>query len=122
MCALGSYFNLINTTTGFKVDLFIRKDRPFDQSVMSRRRGYVLPGVAEQPIQVVSPEDIILLKLEWYRLGDESSPQQWQDVLGVFQTQGPALDQAYLDAWAPELGVADLLARLRLQSAAEGGA
>jgi len=32
-------------------------------------------------------------------------------VLGVMKVSGPILDRAYLDRWAVELGVADLLAR-----------
>jgi hypothetical protein len=65
----------------------------------------------------VSPEDIILLKLEWFRIGGEMSERQWNDVLGVFEIQGSRLDQTYLDHWAPVIGVADLLARARQEIA-----
>lgn len=108
-----SSFNVINTRTGFKVDVFVRKDDPFEQSAMSRRRAVSLPDAAEQPIVVHTPEDLILFKLRWYRLGNETSEQQWRDVLGVLQTQAGRLDQDYLDQWAGQIGVADLLARAR---------
>jgi hypothetical protein len=107
----------VNTRIGFKVDVFIRKDRPFDQSVMQRRRRVPLPDSPDQTLSLVTPEDIILLKLEWYRLGGESSDRQWGDVLGVFQVQAEKLDQAYLDRWAKELRVTDLLERVRRESA-----
>ena len=55
--------NIIHTLSGFKVDLFIRKDRPFEQSLMARRFAFALPDQG-QSIQCVSPEDLILLKLE----------------------------------------------------------
>jgi hypothetical protein len=110
-------FNIVNTRIGFKVDVFIRKDRPFDQSVMQRRRRVPLPDSPDQTLSLVTPEDIILLKLEWYRLGGESSDRQWGDVLGVFQVQAEKLDQAYLDRWANELKVTDLLERARRESA-----
>lgn len=111
-----SSFNVIHTLSSFKVDLFVRKDRPFEQSVMARRRAFTLPHALGQMIQCVSPEDIILLKLEWYRLGGETSQQQWLDVRGVLEVQGPRLDHAYLDRWATDLGILDLLTRARQES------
>jgi hypothetical protein len=108
-----SSFNIIHTPTTFKVDIFVRKDRPFDHSLMGRRQGQILSDDPGRPIQCVAPEDIILLKLEWYRLGNEASERQWTDVLGVMQVQAGRLDAAYLDHWATDLGVADLLARAR---------
>jgi hypothetical protein len=110
-------FNVIYTLTSFKIDLFVARPRPFDQSVLARRQVRHLGGEPGIAVQTVSAEDVILLKLEWYRLGDEASPQQWQDVLGVFETQGEHLDQAYLDRWAAALGVADLLERARKELA-----
>ena len=112
-----SSFNIIHLPSGFKVDCFVRKDRPFEQSVMARRRSYALPGQLGPPLQCVTPEDVVLLKLEWFRLGNEASERQWRDVLGVLQVQAGRLDDAYLDRWAADLGVADLLRRARQESA-----
>ncbi len=67
------------------------------------------------PVQIHSPEDIVLFKLRWFRLGGEVSDKQWADILGVMKTQGDQLDTAYLDKWAPEIGVKDLLDRARGQ-------
>ena len=58
---------------------------------------------------VASAEDTILTKLEWYRMGGESSDRQWNDVLNVIKVQGEQLDRDYLMHWARQLGVADLL-------------
>ena len=109
-----SSFNIIHWSSGFKVDLFIRKDRPFEASVLARRHVYPLPD--GQSFTLVSPEDVILLKLEWYRLGGGHSERQWEDVLGVLQVQAGKLDHAYLDHWAADLGVSDLLQRARQES------
>ena len=111
-----SCFNLISTTTGYKVDVFVRKDRPFDLSVMRRRSAFHPSDSPDEPIEVVSPEDIVLLKLEWYRMGNEVSERQWSDVLGVLRTQAGRLDEAYLDHWARELGVGDLLTKARVNT------
>jgi len=60
---------------------------------------------------VLSPEDVVLAKLEWFRLGGEVSERQWRDVLGVMKTQQGILDVVYLREWAGRLEVADLLAQ-----------
>jgi hypothetical protein len=112
-----SSFNVIHLTSGFKVDVFIRKDTPFARSVLARRQPSVIPGDPPEPIDVVSAEDIILHKLEWYRIGGETSERQWTDVLGVLRVQSGRLDDAYLDHWAAELNVADLLAKARTAAA-----
>src|SRR5260370_29560104 len=87
-----SSFNVIHTTSGFKVDVFVRKDRPFELSAMARRRAYPVPQAPGQEIVCVTPEDVILFKLEWYRLGGGTSERQWNDILGVLQVQAGKLD------------------------------
>jgi hypothetical protein len=104
-------FNVVHTLTGFKVAVFVIAPRPFDLSVLARSRPQQVAGSDAPAITLVSPEDIVLLKLEWFRLGGEVAGQQWSDVLGVLQVQADRLDAPYLDHWAAELGVADLLAR-----------
>lgn len=64
-------------------------------------------------VRFASPEDTLLHKLVWYKLGNEISERQWRDVHGLLEVQGDALDQQYLDRWAPALDVVDLLARAR---------
>ncbi len=107
-----SGFNLIHLPTSFKVDVFIVKDREYDRVALQRIRSDSLED--EDPSAqffVASAEDIVLSKLEWFRLGHEVSERQWIDVLGVLKVQQNALDRAYLTKWATELDVADLLKR-----------
>ncbi len=66
---------------------------------------------SEQKVFTASAEDVILAKLEWYRLGGEISDQQWRDILGVLKVQAGRLDMDYLKQWAVELEVAGLLQR-----------
>lgn len=109
-------FNIINTSTGFKVDFFVRKHRPFEVSMMNRRQPMTLSCSSGKTLNVVSPEDIILLKLEWYRHGNEISDRQWSDIANVLRVQSGRLDETYLTHWAKEIGVADLLARARSET------
>ena len=104
-----SSFNLIHLETMFKVDIFVSKQRPFDQAQFTRRTAQIVAPAPEQTAYIASAEDTILTKLEWYRLGGEMSERQWRDVLGIIQVQVNRLDLGYLRHWAVELGVADLL-------------
>lgn len=102
-------FNLIHYETAFKVDIFICKPRAFDKQQLQRRRTSIITADPEQAIYVVSPEDTILAKLEWYRMGGEVSDRQWRDVVGVIKVRAGELDLDYLRKWAGELHVSDLL-------------
>lgn len=107
-------FNVIHYATAFKVDVFALNTRPYDRQALGRARREVLDEDApDARFMVASPEDTILSKLEWFRLGGGTSERQWLDVLGVLAVQGEGLDFAYMEHWAPELGVADLLDRAR---------
>lgn len=106
------HFNVICLTQPFKVDLWMRKETPYDRERFGRRRQVEMLG---RRVWIASPEDTILSKLDWYRISPTLS-QQFQDALGVYEIQEPNLDQTYLDHWASELGVADLLADIRRQA------
>ena len=105
-----SSFNLIHLETMLKVDIFIIKDRPYDGVAFQRKRKDTLDeeqGAAE--FYLVSPEDIILNKLEWFQMGGKVSERQWHDVLGIMKVQGELINKEYLRHWAKELGTSDLL-------------
>lgn len=107
-----SCFNLIHLPTSFKVDVFVSRGRPFDRA--SQERAVVGP-IGEEGLltaRVATIEDTLLAKLEWYRLGDETSERQWSDMTRVAQLHRQSLDEEYLTRSARELGVADLLERL----------
>jgi hypothetical protein len=110
-------FNVINTQTGFKIDFFVEKERPFDRMAIRRRTGAYQIG--EKSIDIVAAEDSVLLKLEWYRLGGETSDRQWTDVLHVLEVQRETIDIDYLKHWATELRVSDLLAKALAQAGIE---
>ena len=104
-------FNLIHLESMFKVDIFISKERPFDQQQLKRRISEPTGADNDTHIYVLSAEDIILAKLDWFRIGGEVSERQWRDIIGVLKTQSSDLDVDYLREWAKSLGVTDLLER-----------
>ena len=105
-----SSFNLIHLETMIKVDVFILKNEPYHQTAHQRRRQDTLEDSPDTPqFYFVSAEDIVLSKLDWYRLTGETSERQWGDVLGVLKVQDALLDQAYLEHWASVLRLSPLL-------------
>lgn len=105
-------FNLVHLGSGIKVDVFILGRTPFDLEEFRRPRPERIAIDPEAIVYVKSPEDTILRKLLWYRMGGEASDRQWTDVLGIARTQGDRLDREYLSRWALQLGIDDLLKRL----------
>jgi len=65
---------------------------------------------------VQSPEDVVLHKLAWYRLGNEVADQQWADIQGILRAQRGRLDETYLAHWASELEIPDLWQRAQAES------
>ena len=104
-----SSFNVIHLESAFKIDVFIRKDTSFEKQLISRRRLLKLSDSLKKPFSVISPEDIVLLKLQWYRDTGHSSERQWDDVIGVLKVQADKLDFQYLKKWADILRINDLL-------------
>ncbi|MEN3942342.1 hypothetical protein WJU23_13670 [Prosthecobacter sp. SYSU 5D2] len=104
-------FNLINMNTALKVDVFAAKFRAFEQGQFTRIQLIHLAGEDGPQIKVTCREDMIAAKLEWFRLGDEISDRQWQDILGMIRLQGASLDMDLLVENARELKVQDLLDR-----------
>lgn len=116
----GRAFNLIHLGTMFKVDLFVARDRSFDQQALLRAHPESLEDEPDsRRFQVATPEDTVLAKLEWFRLGGEVSERQWTDVVGLLKTGWTALDQRHLERWADALGVADLLDQARAEARPE---
>ena len=100
-------FNVIDTSSGLKADLIIRKNRPFSAEEFARRKPTTVQGIE---VCAVSAEDAILSKLEWCKGGQ--SERQFRDALGVAIVQGNKLDVPYLRKWSRELNVDDLLESL----------
>ena len=94
--------SVIDTETGWKVDLIVRKDRAFSREEFDRRQPAVVGGVE---LFIATAEDTVLAKLEWRARSD--SERQFRDVVAVLSAQD--LDEVYLQRWAAELGVTDSL-------------
>lgn len=106
-----SSFNAIHFDSVFKVDIFVAADDEFALAQLDRRLLRKVAPDRDDIVYVATAEDTVLAKLRWYRAGNETSNNQWNDVLGVMAVQRDSLNMSYLRAWAEKLGVSDLMSR-----------
>lgn len=97
----GGMFNVLHLGQLVKLDFIVRKDTPYRRHEFERRQRVRLPGFEAW---IVSREDLILSKLAWAK--DSGSEIQLRDVQALLV--GGA-DRTYLERWAEELSVTELL-------------
>ena len=91
-------FNIVEMATAWKVDLVIRRARPFSIEELARRQRVTMLGVE---VAAATAEDTIIAKLEWAKAGN--SDRQLDDVAGILRVRGADIDQAYIAAWVSAL-------------------
>lgn len=96
-----SQFNVIDLASGWKIDLIIRKPRPYSLEEFGRRQQVDFEG---RRLFIASPEDVIVSKLEWARIG--SSERQIEDAAGILRVRASDLDLKYIERWVWELDLA----------------
>ena len=109
-------FNVIHTQTAFKIDVFVAQDNEFNNNLLQRAKKIKLSEDTEKTFSVVSAEDIVLLKLMWYKQTDCTSEQQWSDILSVLTAQASTIDFEYLKTWSTKLQVDVLLNKAMKES------
>ena len=106
---LGRPFNVIYMPMAFKFDFFPARAFPLGIQELDRAVFLVDSGLSEPPVPFVTPEDILLAKLHWFREGGEVSAVQWRDIQGIVRSRAESLDREYLGHSAEKLGVFALL-------------
>ncbi len=100
-------FNVIDPSSGLKIDFWILKREPYDAERFRRRRQQMVFGHA---VWMPSPEDVILSKLLWYK--EAQTDKHLNDARGVWDMQKESLDRDYLRAWAMRLSILTFLEQL----------
>ena len=103
-----SQFNVIDLETGWKVDLIVRRDRPFSVQEFERRQDVEYAGVR---LVVATVEDVVVAKLEWAKLGE--SQRQVEDVAGILRLRRDEMDVEYVEGWVEKLGLMEVWAQTR---------
>jgi hypothetical protein len=112
----GSCANIFYLPLVTKIDLFALGASRYDELEFQRRQK-VRVRLTGETLYVKAPEDTVLRKLMWYRAGGEESAKQWRDIVEVLRISGDKLDHEYLQRWAKELRVEDLLDKARTEAA-----
>lgn len=89
-------FNVLDNTTGQKIDFMVKKHTPYRDMEFKRRRRGVAFGAT---VWVVSVDDLILSKLIWIQ--DYESSQQKADIQSLLTDNEIDLD--YVHYWIAQL-------------------
>lgn len=100
-------FNFVDPESGLKVDFWVKGGSKLALAEFKRRR---LKRIDGQGIYFVSPEDLILIKLRWYRQTESS--RHLEDIESIIKISGPKLDMDYLKKQTRKLGYRDTLNKL----------
>lgn len=114
--SLGRAFNAIHIASGYKFYFFPAAGNRYFENQIARSQAHDIAFDENTKVRcfLATAEDIILAKLAWYRAGGEQSERQWNDIRGIMVIQGSNIDWSYMEPWAVDLGVSDLLERIRL--------
>ena len=111
-----SSFNLINLASARKVDVFVPSADALYGRQLTHSRTVRVSDTPGDDLPMLSPEDVVLQKLAWYRKTGEASERQWRDVLGILKVQGDRLDWKDLLDVADAAGLRTLLDRARAEA------
>jgi len=97
--------NAIHMTSGYKAEMFLFKPGDALREAGLQRRQLVDLGPALGQVYVHSPEDLILNKLRFYRISQQT--KHVRDIASIVLYQAEALDLAYIERWAQTLNLSD---------------
>ena len=91
----GQSFNVIFIPTAEKFDIFPAAAEFHQEQLERATRQVVNVSGTTVECPVATAEDILIAKLQWYRIRGETSEKQWNDIHGIIGVN-PGLDLAYL--------------------------
>ena len=98
-------FNFVHPQTGLKVDFWIMKGDIFDK--LRIKRG-IIKKIDRQNVVFISPEDLILSKLSWYK--QTNSARHLEDIESILKIS--KVDLKYIKKWAKEQSTSDIFNKL----------
>lgn len=100
--------NAIHMHSGLKADLYpLREGDELRQSTFQRCEQVDYgPPIPIGKVYIHSPEDLILYKLIYFGLSQQS--KQSRDIAAILKAKKNELDMSYIEQWAARLGLSSL--------------
>ena len=96
-------FNVIHVPSGLKLDIIQCKDSEFGRLDISQ--GQRLKSDGFYDAWFASPENVILMKLRFFKVG--GSDKHLRDTASILLVQGSRIDRDYITKWSQQLGVSE---------------
>jgi hypothetical protein len=116
--------SLIHLATLMKVDLIMAKQGAFETALQSRITSYSLDE-RSLSLRLASAVEMILVKLHRYsqdllsRTDGMRDDAEWNDIVGMLKIQEPTLERDFLEEWARNLKIAEMLRQALVDADAE---
>lgn len=95
-----SHFTVIHSDSNLRIDFWMVRNKNEDRARFARRRKIKL---FDLPTAMISPEDIILVKLKWF--AESKNIKHFNDAAGIIRVQQGKLDFPYIAEWLETLGI-----------------
>ena len=97
-------FNVLDPSSGTKLDLMIAKTDSWGVAQLERRERIGL--LPDRMGFAARPEDIIISKMLYYQEG--GSEKNLRDITGMLKVSNDKIDRDYVWRWAGELGLTEI--------------
>ena len=108
-------FGVIDPRGGWKADCYLLRSTAYERTAFSRRRELPYPEAERGRVWLYAPEDVILMKLDYYRMSQGVSTKHLRDIAGMLANMErweKPLDVEYLDRWAREMDIIEYWTQL----------
>ena len=116
--------SLIHLDTLMKVDLIMIKQDAFETALQPRITSYSLDE-RYPSLRLASAVEMILVKLHRYsqnllsRTDGMRDDAEWNDIVGMLKIQEPTLERDFLEEWARNLKIAEMLKQALVDAGTE---
>ena len=108
-------FGVIDYANGWKADCYFLRNTAYDRAAFARRVEWPFPEARRDKVWLYAPEDVILMKLVYYRMSQGVSTKHLRDITAMLANKRnwrQMLDLNYLTKWGAQLQVLEYWKKL----------
>lgn len=103
------FFNILHEPTGLRFDMIVLPKGFHENMCWKRTRRIDFDAKGEVPF--ISPEDLIIKKMEFYKEGE--ADKHLRDISSMILVQGKSLDYEYILYWIDQKGLRDVWRKIK---------